>query len=136
MPQLQTSQTAPVDRRRFERFTLQPMLTTVIVRRVREGRMQELRGHAYDISEGGLRIELDERLDVGEPVNVEVSLPGANPFDNCRTILAACEVVWVNDELDDPAAPRMALRIVHFHGDGSRERLLRYFGTRALPRAA
>jgi Tfp pilus assembly protein PilZ len=66
---------------------------------------KELHGHAYDISESGVRIELDHALEVGESVNLSVELPWAGP-----QIQGPAKVVWVNDEQDDPGPRRMALR--------------------------
>jgi len=129
--------TAPapaIERRQFDRFALQPMYTRVTVQRISSGRMEEHEGYAYDISEGGLRIELDERLDRGEHVNIAIELPGggADP----TIIRAACCVVWVNDEVDDPAMPRMALRIEKYFDAASRTRLIRFLGSGHIHRVA
>ena len=125
--------TAQLNRRRFERFALSPMYTEVKVQRINDGRMAELAGYAYDISEGGLRVELDQRLQTGEHVNVTLSFPGAADGDDA--VQLACEAVWVNDELDDPIMPRMALRIMKYLGDSSHSRLLQFIGS-GVARAA
>ena len=129
-----TTATAPaIDRRQFDRFALQPMYTRVVVQRVAGGRMEEYEGYAYDISEGGMRIELDERLERGERVNVTLELPGGcEPLP----IRSACRVAWVNDEMDDPAMPRMALRVIKYFDQESRGRLIRLLGSGCVHRVA
>ncbi len=112
------------------------MYTEVIVQRIAAGRMAELTGHAYDISEGGLRVELDGRLEIGEHVNLTLILPGYSDHDLDGVIHLGCETVWLNDEIDDPIMPRTALRIVKYLSDDSRDRLLRFLGSRLAGRAA
>ena len=77
------------DRRRHERFTVDPMYSAVAVsplatsNRTSNGREGEhveghvdsqVDGHVYEISLGGIRLELDEPLPVGTRVSVEVTL--------------------------------------------------------------
>lgn len=110
------------ERRRHSRFKVTPMYSHVHVRRDGEGR-PELDGHLYDISVGGVRFELDEPLDDGERVTIEISLPG------CRTLIQATgKVVRVNDADDDPGPRRMALRFDAFADEESRTALARYLG--------
>jgi len=125
-----------LNRRHFERFAVQPMYSEIAVDRVLEGRMRRVEGHVYDVSEGGLRVELDERLDVGEHVNVSFVLPGQSRDDADAAIHAACQVVWVNDDLDDPAAARHALRVTAYQGERSRQRLLHCLSSGSFRRAA
>jgi hypothetical protein len=119
------------ERRACPRLRLPAMLTSVIARlqprpreRPRPGlrtnprdgaatpTTPELHGHAYDISETGVRIELDEALPLGSRVNVSVNLPWAGP-----QVHANAKVVWVNDAEDDPGPRRMALQ---FHRPAGR----------------
>lgn len=127
---------AMIDRRRHERFALPPMCNEVRVQRIRSGRMELLTGSAYDVSEGGLRIELDDRLEPGEHVNATLVLPGTGDDAHPREVYLACDVKWVNPEDDDPAMPRMALGIVRFLDETSRARLLTFLGARPALRAA
>lgn len=90
-----------------------------------------LHGHVYDISEGGARIELDEPLPLGEPVQVRVTLPGET-----RGIDARGDVVWVNDADDDPGPRRMALKFTDFISGADRDRLLRFISAGASRVAA
>lgn len=65
-----------------------------------------LTGHAYDISMGGVRFELDEPLLEGEQVELTVHLPGRHPV----TIHAHGEVVRMHDEPDEIGPVRMGAR--------------------------
>lgn len=128
--------TKQYDRRQFERFALEAAYSPITVNRISDGKMMELTGFVYDISEGGLRIELDERLQLGEHVNVEFVPPMVNLDDNCTVIRAACEVVWINDEIDDPAMPRMALSITKYQDHQGRNSLIQFLGSGHARRAA
>jgi Tfp pilus assembly protein PilZ len=118
------------NRRRFERHRLSPMYSSVIARPADPSQPQ-LEGHIYDISEGGARIELDQPLTVGETVAVDLDLPGTD-----EPISAAGDVVWVNDDQDDPGPRRMAVRFRRFDSAADRLRLLVYLGERGLQAAA
>ena len=124
----------PINRRQHERFRLQPMYAEVRAERAEaagdRGGHDHLEGHAYDISEAGVRIELDEPLDPGESVAVELKLPG-----NCDDVRASASVVWVAAPDDDPGPRRMALRFKAFASTADRDRLFRYLGT-AVERVA
>lgn len=90
-----------------------------------------MEGHAYDISEGGARIELDEPLPEGEPLQVRFTFPGET-----TGISAHADVVWVNPEDDDPGPRRMALRFTDFVTEADHHRLLRFLGSGARRVAA
>ena len=66
------------NKRACERLRLRPMYTSVIVEPNQSHTCDEasLLGHAYDVSASGIRIELDEPLDVGQTVKVHVDLTG------------------------------------------------------------
>ncbi|MEX0742454.1 MAG: PilZ domain-containing protein [Phycisphaeraceae bacterium] len=66
---------ASTNRRRAKRWPLDAPYTTLRVRRESDPDT-EFDGHAYDISIGGMRFELDMALPVGEQVNLELLLPG------------------------------------------------------------
>jgi hypothetical protein len=125
-----------MNRRAFERFSLPPMLSPITVQRVRDGKMETLTGHAYDISEGGMRIEVDEPVAPGERLNITFVLPGFAEGDAAGTVCAACEVVWLTDAEDDPAFLRAGVRIVQYLDGASAQRMLNCFGGRWLRRAA
>ena len=119
------------ERRQHERFSLAPMYSEVTVQRVENLSINRLGGHAYDISESGVRIELDEALEVGQGVALHMSLPGQD-----TPMFVAADVVWVNDEVDDPGPRRMALRFTDFLMETERDRLLAYLANTASKRAA
>ncbi len=111
------------NRRMHRRFRMLPMYATVMARRLAETGTHGLHGHVYDVSEGGVRIELDEPLEPGESITVRLNLPGA-PVEHC--VEASASVVWVNDAEDDPGPRRMALRFVEFPDRSDRDRLVSY----------
>lgn len=126
-----SSTTNQIDRRKDPRFTLMPMYTTVEARRLAGDVDTPLLGHAYDISETGVRIELDEALEPGESIDIQLTLPGAT-----SSVAASADVVWVNDEMDDPGPRRMALRFTNFRSDQDHDGLLGYLSSALLRRAA
>lgn len=123
------------NRRRHPRIRVQPMYTSVSVQRIEQRDagfgMCRLEGHAYDVSLTGVRIELDVSLAVGEQVTVSLGLPGAT-----RDINAKGDVVWVNDEDDDPGPRRAALVFTGFVTKEDRARLAGYLATNELRQAA
>ncbi len=144
------------DRRRHERFTVDPMYSAVAVSPLPtsnrtsdacEGEHVEghvdgqvdsqvdsqvdghVDGHVYEVSLGGIRLELDEPLPVGTRVSVEVTLPGCT-----KPICAEGRIVRVFDEIDDPGPRRMVVEFETFAA-GARESLERYLSQKWLRRA-
>ena len=120
-----------VDRRQFARFACPPMYTPV---RARAGRGMSIvvqEGHVYDISEGGVRLELDEPLDIGAAVDLEIELPGG-----LGTVNVTGRIVRVFDAADDPGPRRMAVQFERFRSSQEKTRLASAFGSGLLPRAA
>jgi len=105
-------------RRGHERIRMQPMYTAVTACLSKRGDDLRLEGHVYDISMGGVRIELDRPLDPGEVVALHLVLPGTQ-----SPVLASASVVWVHDEYDDPGPRRMALQFTGFPNNADRDRL-------------
>lgn len=96
------------DRRVHPRFTLTPGYTPVEVRFLGDTEFSTT-GHAYDISEGGVRFELDQPIAPGQGVAMKIMLPslaGATRGPG-RAIFVFANVVWLEDE-DEPAPYRMA----------------------------
>ena len=118
------------NRRQHERFALPAMYTSVEARRGASPVEERLTGHAYDISEGGVRVELDEPLLAGANLNLRLSLPGEQ-----HAVCVTGDVVWVNDTEDDPGPRRMALRFTSFPQQADRDRLVRFLG-HGCPRVA
>jgi len=121
------------NRRRFERFCLPVAYTAIIVQRLEAtgDAVTVLAGHAYDISEAGVRFELDEPLMEGEEVSASIMLPCES-----ESVLVRAKVVWLNDALDDPGPRRMALHFEEFASMNDRARLVRYLSSGQLARAA
>lgn len=111
------------ERRRHERFKLVPMYCPVVAKIEDHGNVRLQFGHAYDISEAGVRIELDEALQPGTIINLDLQLDGGS---FCFSVTGA--VVWVNDEADDPGPRRMAVEFVSFSNDLDRLRFIGYLG--------
>jgi Tfp pilus assembly protein PilZ len=116
------------NQRQHERFSLTPMYTAVTVT-APDGEVFE--GHAYDISIGGARLEIDRALLIGDEVSVAFELPGWP-----EPVHASGPVVWVNDDQDDPGPRRMALRFTAFASGADLKRLVRYVGSGMVYRAA
>lgn len=107
--------------RAHDRYALDPAYTMVTVQRFEDGRLATVEGHAYDLSPGGIRFELDEPLEVGERVAFCLQLPGET-----TSIFVSGRVVWTHDEEDDPGPRRMGAVFTRFLAGEDRSRLLRY----------
>ena len=121
-----------LNRRRHERFCLLPMYTPVTIR-VLDGE-REFQGHAYDISEGGVRFELDGPVAPGTPVALLVHLAGE--FQSEHMVIVHANIVWVDESPDEPGPVRMAAAFTRFARAGDRERLLRHLSSGRYARAA
>ena len=119
------------NRREHDRFTVPPMYSSVTARGADDPAAPALQGHAYDLSESGVRIELDEPLASGQSVSLHLGLP----FSDAR-IHARADVVWINGADDDPGPRRMALRFTGFLSESDHDRLVSYLGSGQLRRAA
>lgn len=109
------------ERRRFPRFEVDPMYSSVSVRPSDAQGEGEIRhGHLYDVSLGGARIELDEACGTGEKLALEIELPGCP-----KPIAATARVVRVFDQLDDPGPRRVCVEFETF-ATGAREMLSRH----------
>lgn len=126
------------NRRRFERFALEPAYTEIRVRTIDEDSFSHL-GHIHDLSEGGVRFELDEPIDPGTPVAVEIRMPGLgdgiNDIGPGRAVYAFGTVVWANED-DFPGPIRLAIAFRRFARAGDRERMMRQLFTTGIRRAA
>lgn len=132
----------PINRRRFERFHTLPMYTRVLVTTAdHPGRTFE--GHAYDISEGGLRFELDQALHPGTSIAIRLDLPRWLPAplettdftEPPATVCALGRVIWTDDD-GVPGPVRMAATFTGFLDAIDRDRLLDTLAAGALRRAA
>ena len=94
----------PEDQREHTRYALNAPYTSVAVRREGDADYVHV-GHAYDISRGGMRVELDTQLEKGERVDMKVSLPGEQVIQ----IHASGVMVRLHDE-DELGPVRMGLQ--------------------------
>lgn len=118
---------AHVNRRRFDRYVLPSMYTQVAVRLLDEERFN-YEGHAYDISKGGLRFELDRPIEPGTQIALRITLPGASMLRvvERKPVFAMGNVVWLHeDDLEQPGPVRMACVFRNFCQPGDEERLMR-----------
>ena len=91
------------DRRDDQRVTLDPAYSPVQVRRLND-MATILPGHAYDISPTGSRFELDESLEPGERIQIEIDSVV------CKSTLKTTGTIqWISSEDDDPGPRRMAV---------------------------
>jgi len=118
------------DRRSYPRFQLEPMYTPLAIGALGEQGAFENEGHAYDISEGGVRFEAEQPIAPGSTVQMRITLPNLNEHDleTNRTVLVTANVVWLEDE-DEPGPYKMAAVFQGFARVGDRERLLRQFAS-------
>ncbi len=113
------------DRREYVRYELPPMYTRITVRPLDSDEFL-WDGHAYDVSEGGVRFELDQAIEPGTEVAVRIDLPatlGERSTDR-RSAFAFANVVWLEEE-DAPGPVRMAAVFTRFAREGDKELLLR-----------
>lgn len=115
------------ERRRHPRYVLQPMYAPIAVRLLESERFT-IEGHAYDISVGGIRFELDRAIEPGTQVAMQITLPPAdeNDIGPGRTVFVFANVVWLEDE-DEPGPARMAAVFANFARAGDEQRLQRLF---------
>lgn len=96
------------NRRSAERFRLGTALVHVVVGA--HGTTPDTKGffegHAYDISDRGVRIELDAALPVGTPVEIALHMPGLG-----SPLKLVGAVARVFDEIDDPGPRRMGVNV-------------------------
>jgi len=138
MPTLTPSLTLnPADRRRFPRFRVEPMYTAIAVRPIDSERFPWT-GHAYDISQGGCRFELDVPIEPGTPVMMQIILPTMHAgvgSDAHKAVWVYANVIWIEDE-DEPGPVKMACVFTKFPRVGDEERLLRELRTGCYRAAA
>ena len=117
-----------LNRRQFQRFILRPMYAPVSVRTI-DGSVNA-EGHAYDISEGGVRFEADHRFPIGTSVALHITLPTEDGADlgPGHTIVAFATIAW-NEEEDEHPPFRCAATFTSFAHLADRDRLVRAFST-------
>jgi c-di-GMP-binding flagellar brake protein YcgR len=115
--------------RRNPRLSLPAMYTLLRVRHVGDQRYRWT-GHIYDISEGGMRFELDTPLPAGTEIEVRGMLPGSHQI----TFHATGRIVRLHD--DEEVGPiRMGMTFTSFNHDIDRQRLNIYINHSGLKAA-
>ena len=102
------------ERRVNERFTLRPDVSRVVVHS--DGELLE--GHVYDLSGTGIRLELDNPLEMGKQVEVDFFFAGI-----LKAIHFAGIITRVFDEIDDPGPRRMGIEIQSFASENDELRM-------------
>lgn len=121
----------PQNRRQHERVSVAPMYTHVGVTVNATG--EKLDGHSYDVSEGGVQIELDEVIEAGTPVSMELVLPLIGRIrlaDEDRIVRVTGNVVWADDS--EPGPVRLAIAFTRFASEADRARLIEQISPRQL----
>lgn len=119
---------AHMNRRDVTRVSVTAAYSSVAV--TEDGSSESLSGHIYDISEKGLRFEVDRALPVGTAIELELLVP---PEESIRV---TARVVRVYDEADDPGPRRMGAEFTGFVSPGDEERLGGLLDSYHLVRAA
>lgn len=126
------------DRRRFPRFELEAMYTTIAVRTLDQDEFT-MQGHSYDISEGGIRFELDRGIEMGTEVAMMINLPTMNNGRDAEgpehAVFVFANVIWIEDE-NEPGPIKMAAVFTRWARQGDRERLLAELGKGTYRRQA
>lgn len=118
----------PMNRRDASRVPVRAAYSSVAV--MHDGSTERLTGHVYDISEKGLRFEVDRALPVGSSIELELIVP---PEESIRV---TARVVRVYDEADDPGPRRMGAEFIGFVSPGDEARLDDLLDSIQLIRAA
>ncbi len=119
------------EQRHHPRLKLPPMYTLIRVRPHGDSKFCWT-GHIYDISESGLRFELDAGVQPGTSIDIRATLPGAHS----TTVNMTGRVVRYHDEPDDLGPQRMGVRIDSFLCQSDRHRLAAYLRHNGMTRAA
>jgi len=125
------------ERRQHNRYELKPAYTRLLVRPEGEHHFT-LEGHAYDISIGGMRFELDSPIEPGSPVGLLLDLPQPSPpgaIVGSNLVAITGTVVWIDDD-DAPGPVRMAAIFHNFESPADEERLAKAISTGRYAAAA
>ena len=117
------------NRRQHERVSVAPMYTHVGV--TVPGMGAPMQGHSYDVSEGGVQIELDDAIEAGTTVELELVLPLLGRIrlaDEERIVRVTGNVVWVDDS--EPGPVRLAVAFTRFASEADRARLIEQIAPR------
>jgi PilZ domain len=123
-----------LDRRLHLRFSLQPGYSRMVVQPIHSPECL-WEGHAYDISVGGVRFELDEPLDPGSKIAMRIDLPNSSVHRHTgrRSIFAFGRVLRLcpdDEEFGRGIGPmRMAAIFTQFARDEDHAMLMQYLSS-------
>ncbi len=114
------------ERREFTRYEMPSMYTSLVVRPVGvHPTALSLEGHIYDLSEGGIRFEVDQALEPGTDIELAITLPGPSA-PGAGSLRAVARVVRLEeDDLDGAGPVRTACEFTSFADDLTHESLVR-----------
>ncbi len=113
------------------RLKLPPMYTLIRVKPLGEANYQWT-GHVYDVSETGIKFELDSPLQAGEEIQIKAILPGLQH----TTIEAHGRVIRIHDSEQDFGPCRMAMIFDQFDTHVDKMKLTNFLNTQGLKLAA
>ncbi|MCB9837809.1 MAG: PilZ domain-containing protein [Phycisphaeraceae bacterium] len=115
--------TEGIDRRKFTRYQLPSMYSRIMVRPLDSDEFL-WEGHAYDISRGGIRFELDRGIEPGEQVALRIDLPqtASERSTARRSVFVFANVIWMSDP-DEIGPVRLAAAFSRFAREGDEEQL-------------
>lgn len=124
------------DRRRVERYLVPSAITPVALRPL-DVTDFILEGHAINLSEAGVLIELDRPLDPGTAVALRLHLPGmAHDAGPGRAVFLIGRVIWARLDEDRLGPSRLAVAFTRWTRQGDLERLRAQLATGRFRRAA
>ena len=122
------------DRRKRRRVPVSPMYSAVVLR-VLGARREPLDGHALNVSETGMAVEVDYKIQPGTPVAVEFTVSGLGRPRGKQwpVMVAAAEVVRDASQEDFPQGPyRVGLRFLRISSI-TQAQIARYVVSHAMP---
>jgi hypothetical protein len=122
------------ERRKHARFTLPAGYAPITVRTL-DSDSFDIEGVAYDLSEGGIRFELDRPIKPGTQIEMKLQLPGGGGQGIRRPVYAFADVVWIEDE-EDPGPVKMAATFARFSSVEDGHRLREQLGAHRFRAAA
>lgn len=116
-----------IDRRQHPRYEVNCAYTPGALRLASEESFTRA-AHIHDVSEGGIRLEVDVPIEPGTPVAVQITLPGTpispeHVDGPGRAVFAVGNVVWCN--ADEPGPATIAVAVTRFARESDWPRLLR-----------
>ena len=114
-----------VEARQAPRLRLPAMYTLIRLRKKGESRFNYT-GYIYDISQTGMRFELDDPMTPGTELEFRALLPGSQT----TTFSASGHLIRMHDDMDEPGPVRMAIQFDKFKTVVDRQMLHQYLDQR------